>query len=66
MLSTPRRKQVITAAWLKEPLIQRDDLPENFTRPETFGSPNVHWVKVTVEPAAPDLLTLHPMLVKGN
>jgi hypothetical protein len=51
---------------LDKPLIHQDDLLENFTRLETFGSPNVHWVKVTVDPDAPELFTVHPMLVKGN
>ncbi len=51
---------------LDKPLIRQNDLLENFTRLETFGSPNVHWVKVTVDPTDPDLFTIHPMLVKGN
>jgi hypothetical protein len=51
---------------LDKPLIRQDDLLENFTRLETFGSPNAHWVKVTVDPSAPELFSVHPMLVKGN
>ena len=39
---------------------------ENFTRVETFGSPNVHWVKVDVDPASRTLFTVTPMLVPGN
>jgi len=49
-----------------KPLLRQDDLVENFTRIETFGSPNVHWVKVTVDPKARELFTIHPMLVRGN
>ena len=51
---------------LDKPLIKQDDLLENFTRLETFGSPNVHWVRVTVDPNAREVFTVHPMIVKGN
>jgi hypothetical protein len=51
---------------LDKPLLKQDDLIENFTRLETFGSPNVHWVRVTVDPASREVFTVHPMLVKGN
>jgi hypothetical protein len=51
---------------LDKPLIKQDDLVENFTRLQTFGSPNVHWVKVTVDPASHDVFTIHQMIVKGN
>ena len=49
-----------------KPLMKQDDLLENFTRLETFGSPNVHWVKVTVDPSSREVFTAHPMIVKGN
>ncbi len=49
-----------------KPLIRQDDLLQNFTRLETFGSPNIHWVKVTVDPKSRDVFSFHPMLVKGN
>jgi hypothetical protein len=49
-----------------KPLIRQSDLLENLTRLETFGSPNVHWVKVTVDPAARELFVIHPMIVPGN
>lgn len=51
---------------LDKPLINQGDLLENFTRLETFGSPNVHWVKVSVDPKAREVFTAHPMIVKGN
>lgn len=51
---------------LDKPLIKQDNLIENFTRLETFGSPNVHWVRVTVDPNAREIFTIHPMIVKGN
>ena len=51
---------------LDKPLIKQDNLIENFTRLETFGSPNVHWVRVTVDANSRDVFTVHPMVVKGN
>jgi len=41
-------------------------LIKNFTRVETFGSPNVHWVKVTVDPRSRNLFRFEPMIVAGN
>jgi hypothetical protein len=51
---------------LDKPLLKQDQLLENFTRLETFGSPNVHWVKVTVDPTSREVFTVHPMIVRGN
>jgi hypothetical protein len=51
---------------LDKPLIKQDQLLDNFTRLETFGSPNAHWVKVTVDPAERAVFTIHPMMVPGN
>jgi hypothetical protein len=39
---------------------------ENFTRVETFGNPDVHWLKVTVDPADPELFTFRQRIVKKN
>jgi hypothetical protein len=39
---------------------------ENFTRVETFGSPNVFWVKATVDPSDPNLFRFEPRLVVAN
>jgi hypothetical protein len=38
----------------------------NFTRVETFGTPDVHWVKATIDPSDPNLFQFEPMLVKAN
>jgi hypothetical protein len=38
----------------------------NFTRIETFGNPDTHWVKMTVNPHGDTLLTFEPELVPGN
>ncbi|MDD5028153.1 MAG: hypothetical protein PHH58_01435 [Rhodoferax sp.] len=35
----------------------------NFTRVETFGSPSLHWVKVTVNPASANLFLVEPVVV---
>ncbi len=39
---------------------------ENFTRVETFGWPDSHWVRVTVDPANPQLFSFTPQMVQGN
>jgi hypothetical protein len=39
---------------------------ENFTRVETFGSPDAHWVRVIVDPSDPNVFTFKPEIVKKN
>jgi hypothetical protein len=39
---------------------------ENFTRVETFGNPDVHWVRVTVNPHDPNVFTFRPQTVNAN
>jgi len=39
---------------------------ENFTRVETFGTPDVHWVLATVDFSNPNLFIFEPRIVKGN
>jgi hypothetical protein len=36
------------------------------TRAETFGDPNSHWLRMTVNPDDPDVFSFRPMLVPGN
>jgi len=38
----------------------------NFTRVETFGTPNHHWVRATIDPADPDVFSFEQVLVEGN
>jgi hypothetical protein len=38
----------------------------NFTRVETFGARNSHWVKATIDPAAPELFRFEPQIVPAN
>jgi hypothetical protein len=47
-------------------LVDQAHLIPNFTRVETFGSPNVHWVKATIDPRSPNLFRFEPMIVPGN
>lgn len=39
---------------------------ENFLRVETFGTPNHHWLHVTVEPGDPNVFTFRPRIVAKN
>jgi hypothetical protein len=39
---------------------------ENFTRVETFGWPDTHWVRITVDPADPQLFRFKAEIVPGN
>lgn len=39
---------------------------ENFLRVETFGTPNHHWLHVTVEPNDPNVFTFRPRIVLAN
>jgi len=49
-----------------KPLFNQANLLRNFTRVETFGSPNIHWVKVMVDPHSRNVFTFEPMIVPGN
>ena len=39
---------------------------ENFLRVETFGTPNHHWLHVTVEPNDPNVFAFRPRIVSAN
>ncbi len=39
---------------------------ENFTRVETFGNPNTHWVKATIDVNNPNVFSFEPMIVEKN
>jgi hypothetical protein len=39
---------------------------ENFTRVETFGDPNMHWVRVTADAAEPQLFRFDAQIVSEN
>jgi hypothetical protein len=44
----------------------RDRRIMNFTRVETFGTPDVHWVKATIDSSDSNLFRFEPVLVKAN
>lgn len=51
----------------KPPLGMTDKRPlENFTRVETFGSPDIHWVKVVIDRRDPGLFTIEPRRQKKD
>lgn len=39
---------------------------KNFTRVETFGSPNVHWLRAFYDPENPNLFEFKQQIVQGN
>jgi hypothetical protein len=39
---------------------------EHFTRVETFGFPNVHWMRAIVHPNDPQVFLFKPEIVKKN
>jgi len=39
---------------------------ENFTRVETFGYPDTHWVQITIDPEDPNVFRFEPRIVKSN
>jgi len=53
---------------IDKPLYSRltNRLFENFTRVETFGWPDSHWVLATIDPASPGLFRFEPKMVAEN
>lgn len=49
---------------MDKPLFQPLNLLPNFTRLQTFGSPNNHWVHVTADTKRPEVFTIRPVMVK--
>ena len=49
---------------LDKPLYHPNKMLTNFTRLQTFGSPSLHWVRVTVDVASANVFTVHPMIVQ--
>lgn len=47
-----------------KPLVRSENkrLVQHFTRVETFGYPDVHWVRVTVDPAVPGIFSIQPQM----
>ena len=51
---------------IDKPLTRVGRRLENFTRVETFGNPDVHWLRVTVDPHDANVFTFRPQIVRGN
>ena len=51
---------------LDKPLVDQAHLLPNFTRLQTFGSPNVDWVKVAADPRSRNYFVFEPMVVAAN
>ena len=49
---------------MDKPLYIPTKLLPNFTRLQTFGSPTLHWVRVTVDAASEQVFTIHPVIVR--
>lgn len=47
-----------------KPLYSPTKVLPNLTRLQTFGSPNLHWVKVTVDEKRPSLFDIEPVMVQ--
>ena len=51
---------------IDKPLLNATNLLSNLTRVQTFGSPNIHWIRVTADASSRDVFTLHAMIVEAN
>jgi hypothetical protein len=49
---------------LDRPLHNPTRLLPNLTRLQSFGSPILHWVKVTVDPSSPNVFQVQPVIVR--
>ena len=55
-------------AWCGRPALNYDNgqVIAKFTRVETFGAANTHWVAATIDPRDPNLFEFSPRIVPGN
>jgi hypothetical protein len=51
---------------IDKPLINATNMLPNLTRVQTFGSPNIHWIRVTADASTRNVFTVHPMIVEAN
>ena len=49
---------------LDKPLYSPTKMLPNFTRLQTFGSPSLHWVRVTVDTSSPQVFWVQPVIVQ--
>lgn len=50
---------------IDKPVIS-EERPLNFTRVETFGNPDVHWVRATVDPRDEEVFSFEPEIIEEN
>ncbi len=51
---------------IDKPLINATKMLANLTRVQTFGSPNIHWIRASIDPASRHVFTFTPMIVEAN
>jgi hypothetical protein len=51
---------------IDKPLFNATNMLPNLTRVQTFGSPNIHWIRVTADASSRDVFTFHAMIVEAN
>jgi hypothetical protein len=51
---------------IDKPLFDRGVRLVNFTRVSTFGSPDIHWIRVEVDPNSPTVFTFTPVMVPSS
>ena len=53
---------------IDKPLVGRQSqrIIENFTRVATFGHPDTHWVRATIDPSDPNVLRFRQETVQAN
>ena len=49
-----------------KPLYDEGQLVEHFTRVETFGAEQVHWVRVSVDPRTREVFSFHQEIIPSN
>ena len=49
---------------IDKPLYSPSKILSNLTRVQTFGSPSIHWVRVSVDPRTSNVFTIQPVIVK--
>lgn len=49
-----------------KPLYDGNQLVEHFTRVEAFGEDQVHWVRIVVKPASPQVFHIHEQIIPEN
>ena len=51
---------------IDKPLFDPSHLLKNFTRVQTFGSLNLHWIKVSADSSSRNVFHFEPIIVQGN